>query len=89
MKTLFYSPGALETVIFMEQRYAADVLPPSKQGEPTMLYYALVFLVVALIAGVLGFGGIAGASAGIAKILFGIFIILFLISLAMRLFRQA
>ena len=27
-----------------------------------MLYYALVFLVVALIAGVLGFGGIAGAS---------------------------
>jgi uncharacterized membrane protein YtjA (UPF0391 family) len=58
-------------------------------GEPNMLYYALVFLVVALIAGVLGFGGIAGASAGIAKILFGIFIILFLISLAMRLFRQA
>ena len=54
-----------------------------------MLYYALVFLVVSLIAGVLGFGGIAGASAGIAKILFGIFIILFLISLAMRLFRQA
>ena len=28
-----------------------------------MLYYALVFLVIALIAGVLGFGGIAGASA--------------------------
>ena len=58
-------------------------------GEPTMLYYALVFLVVALIAGVLGFGGIAGASAGIAKILFAIFTILFLVSLAMRLFRQA
>jgi uncharacterized membrane protein YtjA (UPF0391 family) len=58
-------------------------------GGPQMLYYALVFLVVALIAGVLGFGGIAGASAGIAKILFAIFIILFLVSLAMRLFRQA
>jgi uncharacterized membrane protein YtjA (UPF0391 family) len=58
-------------------------------GETQMLYYALVFLVVALIAGVLGFGGIAGASAGIAKILFAIFIILFLVSLAMRLFRQA
>jgi uncharacterized membrane protein YtjA (UPF0391 family) len=58
-------------------------------GETPMLYYALVFLVVALIAGVLGFGGIAGASAGIAKILFAIFIILFLVSLAMRLFRQA
>ena len=35
-----------------------------------MLYWALVFLVIALIAGALGFGGIAGASAGIAKILF-------------------
>jgi uncharacterized membrane protein YtjA (UPF0391 family) len=35
-----------------------------------MLHYALVFLVVAIIAAVLGFGGIAGAAAGIAKILF-------------------
>ncbi|EBX4816814.1 DUF1328 domain-containing protein, partial [Salmonella enterica subsp. enterica serovar Newport] len=34
-----------------------------------MLYWALVFLVVALVAGVLGFGSLAGASAGIAKIL--------------------
>jgi uncharacterized membrane protein YtjA (UPF0391 family) len=46
-----------------------------------MLYYALVFLVVALIAGALGFGGIAGASVGIAKILFFVFIVLFLLSL--------
>lgn len=35
-----------------------------------VLYYALVFLVIALIAGVLGFGGIAGASAGMAQIMF-------------------
>ncbi|MCO6184668.1 DUF1328 domain-containing protein [Rhizobium sp. L1K21] len=46
-----------------------------------MLYYALVFLVVALIAGALGFGGIAGASVGIAKILFFVFLVLFIISL--------
>lgn len=46
-----------------------------------MLYYALIFLVVAIIAGALGFGGIAGASVGIAKILFFVFIILFLASL--------
>ena len=39
-----------------------------------MLYWALVFLVIALVAGALGFGGIAGASAGIAKILFFIFL---------------
>jgi uncharacterized membrane protein YtjA (UPF0391 family) len=46
-----------------------------------MLYWTLVFLVIALIAGLFGFGGIASASAGIAKILFGIFLVLFLLSL--------
>jgi uncharacterized membrane protein YtjA (UPF0391 family) len=46
-----------------------------------MLYWALVFLVVALIAGVLGFGGVYVAAAGIAKILFFVFLILFVISL--------
>ncbi len=45
-----------------------------------MLHYALVFLVVALIAGVLGFGFIAGTAAWIAKICFVVFLILFLIS---------
>jgi hypothetical protein len=35
-----------------------------------MLYWTAVFFIVALVAAVLGFGGIAGASAGIAKILF-------------------
>ena len=38
--------------------------------EDSMLYWALVFLIIALIAGFLGFGGIAFAAAGIAKILF-------------------
>lgn len=46
-----------------------------------MLYWALVFLVVALIAGVLGFGGVYVAAAGIAKVLFFVFLILFIISL--------
>jgi uncharacterized membrane protein YtjA (UPF0391 family) len=46
-----------------------------------MLYYALVFLLVALIGGLLGFGAIAFAAAGIARILFIIFLILFLVSL--------
>ena len=45
-----------------------------------MLHYALVFLVVALIAAALGFGGIAGAAAGIAKLLSLAFIVLFLVS---------
>ena len=41
-----------------------------------MLKYAIVFAVISLIAGALGFGGIAAGSAGIAKILFGVFLIL-------------
>lgn len=46
-----------------------------------MLYYAAVFFVIALIAGVLGFGGIAAGAVGIGKILFFIFIVLALASL--------
>jgi uncharacterized membrane protein YtjA (UPF0391 family) len=53
-----------------------------------MLGWALTFLVVALIAAALGFGGIAGASAGIAKILFFVFLILFAISLVVRITRR-
>ena len=46
-----------------------------------MLSYALLFLLVALAAGVLGFGVIAGTAATIAKVLFVIFLVLFLASL--------
>src|SRR2546423_13955211 len=46
-----------------------------------MLWYAWVFLVVAILAALLGFGCIAAASAGIAKICFVIFLVLFLVSL--------
>jgi uncharacterized membrane protein YtjA (UPF0391 family) len=52
-----------------------------------MLYYALVFLIIALIAGALGFGFVAFAAAGIAKILFFLFIVLFLVSLVVHLSR--
>ena len=48
--------------------------------EPHMLHYAVVFLVIALIAAVLGFGGIASGAAGIAKILFFVFLILAVVS---------
>lgn len=46
-----------------------------------MLSWALTFLVIALIAAALGFGGLAGAATGIAKILFFVFIVLFVIGL--------
>ena len=41
-----------------------------------MLHYAIVFLVIALIAAVLGFGGIAAGAASIAKALFFVFVAL-------------
>jgi uncharacterized membrane protein YtjA (UPF0391 family) len=52
-----------------------------------MLSWVVTFLVVALIAGILGFGGIAGASVEIAKAIFFIAVILFLISAVVGLVR--
>lgn len=46
-----------------------------------MLRWALIFLIVALVAGMFGFGLIAGLSWTIAKILFFVFLVLFLISI--------
>jgi uncharacterized membrane protein YtjA (UPF0391 family) len=46
-----------------------------------MLYWTLVFLVVAMVAAVFGFTGIYVAAAEIAKILFFIFLVLFIVSL--------
>ncbi|TAK91431.1 MAG: DUF1328 domain-containing protein [Burkholderiaceae bacterium] len=53
-----------------------------------MLYYAAVFFVIALIAALFGFGGIAVGAAGIAQILFFIFIIGFVISLILGLVKK-
>jgi uncharacterized membrane protein YtjA (UPF0391 family) len=58
-------------------------------GGGSMLRYALVFFVVALIAAAFGFLGIAAAAVSIARLFFYIFIILFLISLVGGLFRRA
>jgi uncharacterized membrane protein YtjA (UPF0391 family) len=45
-----------------------------------MLYYAVVFFIIALIAALFGFGGIAAGAAGIAKILFVVFLIVSLVT---------
>ena len=46
-----------------------------------MLHYTVVFFIIALVAAALGFGGIAGASADIARICFFIFLVLAIVSL--------
>jgi uncharacterized membrane protein YtjA (UPF0391 family) len=58
-----------------------------KKEVHVMLSWVVTFLIVALIAGILGFGGIAGASIEIAKAIFFIAIILFLVSAVVGLAR--
>ena len=56
-------------------------------GE-NMLYWALMFLIIALVAAIFGFGGIASTATGIAQILFVIAIVLFLVSLLAGFLRR-
>jgi len=58
-----------------------DVTYNDSEQEVYMLSWALTFFIVAIIAAVLGFTTIAGAAAGIAKILFFIFLVLTLVAL--------
>jgi uncharacterized membrane protein YtjA (UPF0391 family) len=53
-----------------------------------MLRWALGFFVVALLAALFGFTGIAVAAAGVAKILFFLFVILFLATLLSHVLRR-
>lgn len=54
-----------------------------------LLHYAVVFLVVALVAAFLGFGGVAGTAMEGARILFWVAIVLFVVALVGGLFRRA
>jgi uncharacterized membrane protein YtjA (UPF0391 family) len=51
-----------------------------EKEELIMLSWVVTFLIIALIAGILGFGGVAGASIEIAKIIFFVALLLFLVS---------
>jgi uncharacterized membrane protein YtjA (UPF0391 family) len=61
--------------------HASGTVLAEGDQEGTMLQLALIFLVVGLLAGVLGFTDIAGASFAIAKFLAGLFLVLFLVFL--------
>lgn len=53
-----------------------------------MLRYAVIFFVVAIIAALFGFGGIAAGATEIAKILFFVFLVLFVVSLVAGLIKR-
>jgi uncharacterized membrane protein YtjA (UPF0391 family) len=54
-----------------------------------MLHYAVVFFIIALIAAVFGFGGIAAGAVGIAKVLFFVFLVLAALSFVANMMRRA
>jgi uncharacterized membrane protein YtjA (UPF0391 family) len=54
-----------------------------------MLYYAAVFFVIALVAAMFGFGGIAAGAASIAQTLFFIFLILAVVGLVLGMIRRS
>ena len=53
-----------------------------------MLRWTLAFLILALVAAMLGFGGISSAAAGIAQVIFFVFLLLFAASLIAGLIRR-
>ncbi|WP_372005601.1 DUF1328 domain-containing protein [Tistrella mobilis] len=54
----------------------------------SLLHWAIVFLIVALVAALLGFGGVAGTAMAGAKILFWVAIVIFVITLVAGLMRR-
>ncbi len=57
--------------------------------DNSMLNYAILFLIISLIAGLLGFGGIAAGAATMAKIVFWLFLVLFVVSLITPIGRRS
>ena len=53
-----------------------------------MLRWALIFFIVALVAALFGFTGIAAAAVDIAKLLFFVFVVLFVVALILGLLRR-
>ena len=75
-------PAPLLELQFTQGRCAHEHLM-----DGAMLGWTLIFVIVALLAGYLGFFALAGVAAGIAKFLFLLFLALLVISFAMRAFR--
>ena len=73
--------------IVLQRGAARGVALLNVKEDRVMLGWVVTFLIVALIAGLLGFGGIAGASVEIAKIIFFIAVVLFLVSAVVGLAR--
>lgn len=78
-----------QSMVAKEQYPVGSVISTSGRSRPNehnerinvMLYWAAVFFIIAIVAGLFGFGGIAAAAGGIAQILFYVFVALFVLAL--------
>jgi len=75
--------------IRLRTRHALQGAPHLSDRGFFMLHYAVVFFVIAVIAALFGFGGIAASAVGIAKILFVVFAVLTVASLLFGLVRSS
>jgi uncharacterized membrane protein YtjA (UPF0391 family) len=78
-----------ESEVRQGKRLPFDTPDRHQSKEITMLRWALGFFIFALVAAVLGFTGIAVAAAGIAKVIFFLFLILFLVTMLGHLLRRS
>lgn len=74
-------------MVILSLRFLPKYFAFSTMGFSIMLSWALTFFVLALVAAVLGFGGIAAGAASIGKVLFFLFLVLFVVSLFMNTVR--
>ena len=78
--------SCLRRALLVDDRIRGDRSPVGGESrrpgiEGAMLYWAAVFFIISLIAGLVGFTGISAAAAEIAKLVFFIFLVLFIVSL--------
>jgi uncharacterized membrane protein YtjA (UPF0391 family) len=82
-----YGPCPVRAVDYSQRRFVLEAPSPVANTSNgisyggVMLRWSAIFLVISLVAAIFGFGGIAVAAAGVARILFFVFLVLFLISL--------
>lgn len=82
--------SALDFNVFsLWQESCTVIRRKDRERRLEMLYWALVFLLIAILAAVLGFTGISLLAAGVAKLLFFIFLVLFVVSLVAHIARRA
>jgi uncharacterized membrane protein YtjA (UPF0391 family) len=89
---LFLEPPTLRDVVTHKGVVSLVVAAERQLKEMIMgnlLQYAIVFLIIALIAAAVGFGGVAGVAMEGARILFWVFLVLFVVSLVANFARRA